>query len=163
VTRKATLPQVQTLEGISVDIDALVIYDVPVALCVLLSDDEVSSCSEDLKRVQEFVNAAKIGADTMKVDMVEHYRICEYVAVTYEEVDGRKNCGFVAYSAWQKAGEVDVSSKRYSQLRIEVTSLDGGTRSLVHACVQVVENELIASLMFHLRANVTGRGTDCTL
>jgi hypothetical protein len=138
----------------------LVIYDVPVALCVLLSDDEVSSCSEDLKRVQEFVNAAKIGAQTMKVDMVEQYRISEHVAVTYLEVDGRKNCGFVEYSEWEKACEAAVSEKRSSHQRMEVTSLDGGTRTLVHECVKVVENALIASLMFHLRANVTGRGTD---
>ncbi len=101
----------QTLEGISVDIDANVIDDVPIALCVLLSDEEAFSCAEDLKRVRDFVNAAKIGAESMKVDMVEQYRISEHVAVTFLEVDGRKNCGFVDYSEWQKACEVAVSEK----------------------------------------------------
>jgi len=153
---------VQTLEGISVDIDANVIDDVPIALCVLLSDEEVSSCAEDLKRVRDFVNAAKIGAESMKVDMVEQYRISEHVAVTYLEVDGRKNCGFVAYSEWEKACEAAVSEKRSSHQRMEVTSLDGGTRTLVHECVKVVENALIASLMFYLRANVNCHGTDRT-
>ena len=152
----------QTLEGISVDIHATVIVDVPIALCVLLADEQASSCFEDLKRVRDFVNASKMGAETMKVDMVEQYRISEHVAVTFLEVDGRKNCGFVAYSEWQKACEAAVSEKKNAQQRMEVTSLDGGTRTLVHDCVQVVENELIASLMFYLRANVNGHGTDCT-
>jgi len=153
---------VQTLEGISVDIDANVIEDVPIALCVLLSDEEAFSCAEDLKRVRDFVNAAKIGAESMKVDMVEQYRISEHVAVTYLEVDGRKNCGFVEYREWEKACEAAVSEQRSSHQRMKVTSLDGGTRTLVHECVKVVENALIASLMFYLRANVNCHGTDRT-
>ena len=152
----------QTLEGISVDIEATLIEDVPVALCVLLSDEDVSPCAQDLERVRDFINAAKIGAETMKVDMVEQYRLSEYVPVTYLEVDGRKNCGFVAYSQWQKACQAHVSEKKPSPQRMEVTSLDGGTRTLVKECVQLVENALIATLMFHLRANVTRPGTDCT-
>ena len=148
------------LEGVSVDVDVMLISDVPIALCAILSDEDVSSSVQYLNQVRGFINASKKREEEFKEDMCRQYGLTKFTPVSYQEEDGRVNCGFVPYFDLIKSETSDLQSKRNIQNTVHVTSLDGATSKLHVESVHVIDNPLIAALMYYLRKTVTGPGKD---
>jgi hypothetical protein len=151
------------LEGVSVDVDVMLISDVPIALCAILSDEDVSSSVQYLDQLRGFINTSKKREKEFKEDMYGQYGLTEFTPVSYLEEDGRVNCGFVPYLDLLKTETSDVQSKRNIANTVHVTSLDGATTKLHVESVHVIEHPLIAAIMYYLRSNVTGPGTDPVL
>lgn len=149
----------QVLDGVSVDVDVLLISDVPLALCLILTDEEVAPWAPYLETNRVFINAAMERAEKFKRESSVLYGITTFTPVSFEEVDGRSNCGFIPYDVYLKMFTSGVQTKKNSVNKVDVTTLDGEKRQFLCQCVNVIENPVIASVMYHLKALVTGPGT----
>ena len=149
----------QVLVGVSVDIDVILISDVPIALCIILTDEEVAPWAPYLETNRVFINAAMERAEEFKRESSVLYEKTTWTPVSFQEIDGRSNCGFVPYSQYINMYTTGFATNRNSVKKVDVTTLDGEKRQFLCECVKVIENPVIASVMFYLQQNVTGPGT----
>ena len=149
----------QVLVGVSVDIDVILISDVPIALCIILTDEEVAPWAPFLERHRGFINASMERAEAFKRESYLLYGKTTWTPVSFQEVDGRSNCGFVPFSQYINMYTTGVPTNRNSVKKVDVTTLDGDKRQFLCECVKVIENPVIASVMFFLLQNVSGPGT----
>jgi len=96
--------------------------------------------------------------EKFKRESIAHYAKTTWAPVSFQEEDGRSNCGLMPYSQYQKMFSEGGTTKKNSVNKVNVTTLDGLNRRFLCECVIVIDNPVIASVMYFLLQSVSGPG-----